>query len=48
MKKKAYRALLASHWFLTWSNRDLEDGGNVFLTDAGGLSTDHIALYPRR
>jgi hypothetical protein len=25
-----------------------EDGGDMFLRNVGGLSTDYMALYPRR
>jgi hypothetical protein len=25
-----------------------EDGSDIFLWNAGSLSTDHIALYPRK
>jgi hypothetical protein len=27
---------------------DYEDGGDMFLRNVGWLSTDHVALYPRR
>jgi hypothetical protein len=27
---------------------DPEDGGDMFLRDVGWLSTDYMALYPRR
>jgi hypothetical protein len=34
--------------FLLEAFFDREDGGDVFLRNVGRLSTDYMALYPRR
>jgi hypothetical protein len=39
---------VASTGFLLGLSFDLEDGGNVLLRKVGSLSTDYMALYPRR
>jgi alpha-N-acetylglucosamine transferase len=36
--------LVDSRWLLF----DLEDKGDMFLRNVGGLSTDYTALHPRR
>jgi hypothetical protein len=44
----AHYLLLVSCWFLVWLTFDSEDGGDMFLQNAGWLSKDYMALKPRR